>query len=389
MARQSGMEAEMATNPGWEERPVRPTRATIDRAALTHNFRQIRALAGDAEILAVVKADAYGHGAVECSRILEAEGAAFLGVGLVEEGLELRRAGVRAPILVVDGAYGGRFDLLLASRLTPMVFRKEQLEALGAAARAMGQPAVAHLKLDTGMGRVGIRPDDLGAFLDAAEIHGVRLEGLATHLATADLEGHPQTLRQVEELRQAQGAMKARGLEPRWVHLANSAALLSGPGRDLSLVRPGILLYGCLPAESVPAAISLRPVLRWTTEVTHLKEVPTGAPISYGARWLAPRPSTIATLPVGYADGFDRRLSNVGEVLIRGKRVRIAGTVTMDQVMVDVTGVDGVAVGDEAVLIGTQGDERIEAEELARTCGTIHYEIFCGIGPRVPRHFIG
>ncbi|AKU91290.1 Alanine racemase [Vulgatibacter incomptus] len=373
----------------WDGRPLRPTIATIDLAALVHNLRQIRAVARDARVLAVVKANAYGHGAVPCARAIAAEGVAFLGVGLVEEGLELRAAGIDTPILVLDGAYADRFDLMLAERLTPVVFRKEQLEGLGAAARSLGLPAVAHLKLDTGMGRVGIQPDELSDFLDAARTHGVDLEGIATHLPNADVEGDPLTSRQMDQLAAAASAMRARGLDPRWIHHANSAALLSREDARGTLVRPGMLLYGSPPAEHLRSRIPLRPVMRLSTAVTHVKELPVGAPVSYGSRWIARRPSRIATLPVGYADGYDRLLSNVGEVLIGGKRVRIAGTVTMDQVMVDVTDVERVTVGDEAVLIGAQGDDEIRAEELARACGTIHYEIFCGIGPRVPRRFVG
>jgi len=337
----------------------------------------------------VVKADAYGHGALACARVLADEGVTFLGVGLVEEGLELRAAGIRTPILVVDGAFAGRFDLLLAEALTPLVFRQDHLEGLAAASRALGIPAVAHLKVDTGMGRVGIRPEDLSDFLDAAVRLGVKLEGVATHLATADLDGHPLTDRQIRAWRDAVSLVRDRAGEPRWLHVANSAGLLSRPDARGTLVRPGILLYGAHPSDDFRDRIDLRPVLRWTTRVTHVKDVRAGTPISYGSRWVAARPSRIASLPVGYADGYDRRLSDCGVVLLRGARVPIAGTVTMDQIMVDVTDVAGVDVGDEAVLVGAQGDDEIRAEELARACGTIHYEIFCGIGPRVPRIFVG
>ena len=387
MSRQS--EAAVSPRPAWDGRPLRPTIATIDLAALAHNFRQVRGLVGSAGILAVVKADAYGHGAVACARVLEREGVTFFGVGLVEEGLELRDAGIRTPILVVDGAFGDRFDLMLARSLTPLVFRKEHLEGVAAAARTLGLPAVAHLKVDTGMGRVGVRPEELSPFLDAARSLGVKLEGVATHLAAADVHEHPLTDRQLDAWRDAVALVCDRVGEPRWLHAANSAGLLSRPDAHSTLVRPGILLYGAHPTDDFRGAIDLRPVLRWTTRVSHVKEVPTGTPISYGSRWVAARPSRIASLPVGYADGFDRRLSNGGVVLLRGVRVPVAGTVTMDQIMVDVTDVAGVEVGDEAVLIGAQGADEIRAEELARACGTIHYEIFCGIGPRVPRIFVG
>lgn len=389
MARYRSFGAAEGANLAGGGEPIRPTVVWIDRAALVHNFRQIETLAGEAGILAVVKADAYGHGAVACAQVLEREGVAFFGVGLIEEGLELRDAGIEAPILVVDGAYGDRYDLLVGARLTPFVFRAEQLEGLAAAARSQGCEPVAHLKIDTGMGRVGIQASELGAFLDAAAARGVRLEGVATHLGNADVEGHPQIDVQLRALGEAAEAMGARGSAPRWIHLANSAALVSRSDLRGSLVRPGMLLYGCHPSEASRAKIDLRPILRWTTAITHLKEVPPGTTISYGSRWVAERPSKIATLPVGYADGLNRLLSNRGELLIRGERVRIAGTVTMDQIMVDVTDVRGVSVGDEAVIIGAQGEDSIDVEEHARICGTISYEIFCNIGPRVPRLYHG
>lgn len=388
MSRQANSPVPLLPIPSWDGSPIRPTVATVDLGALAWNFRQLRAYARH-DILAVVKANAYGHGAVPVAKVLEREGASFLGVALTEEGLELRAAGVESRILVLGGAYGERWDLLVGYDLTPVVFRPEHLEGLAAAARIYGKKAVAHVKLDTGMGRIGVQPEDLPAFLDAARSHGVELEGLATHFANADLADSALTEKQIEKAMAAAALMKSRGFPLRWLHLANSAATVAKPEAHGTLVRPGIMLYGCMPSERFTGQISLKPALRWSTAITHLKVVPEGTPISYGSRWTAPRPSTIATLPVGYADGVPRALTNVGEVLIGGKRVRIAGTVCMDQLMVDVTDVPGVAVGDEAVLLGAQGDEEIRAEEIARLCGTIHYEIFCGIGPRVPRRFVG
>jgi len=374
--------------PTWDGTPIRPTVATIDLDALASNYRQLTAFAR-ADVLAVVKADAYGHGAVRCARVLEREGAKFLGVALTEEGLELREAGIRSPILVLGGAYGGRFDLLVGHDLTPVVFRPEHLEALAAAARALGRAPVAHLKLDTGMGRIGVQPADLPAFLDAAASHGVILEGLATHFANADLADSALTQKQIERATAAAELMRGRGMQLRWLHLANSAATVARPEAHGTLVRPGIMLYGEMPSPRFTGRISLRPVLRWTTAITHLKRVAEGTPISYGSKWTARRPSLVATLPVGYADGYLRALTNVGEVLVRGRRVQVAGTVCMDQMMIDVTDVPDVAVDDEVVLLGRQGDQTIGAEELAAKAGTIHYEVFCGIGPRVPRVHVG
>jgi len=375
--------------PTWDGSPIRPTVVQIDLAAIRDNFLQLRAVAGPSELLPIVKAAAYGHGAVPCARILEKAGARFFGVALTEEGIELRRAGIRASILVLGGAYGERWDLLVAEDLTPLVFRREQLEGLAAAARAQGKPAVAHLKIDTGMGRLGIAPAEVGEFVETARRHGVRLEGVATHFANADLADGEFTERQIRQMDEVVASLASRGLRPRWVHLANSAATVTRPEAHGSLVRPGIMLYGAYPSESYRDRIRLRPALRWSTRITHRKRVPEGTPISYGSRWVAKRPSVIATLPLGYADGYPRSLTNVGQVLVRGRRVPITGTVCMDQCMIDVTDVADLSVGEEVVLLGCQGEAEIRADELASWAGTIHYEIFCGIGPRVPRIFLG
>lgn len=372
----------------WDGSPIRPTVVHIDLGAIRDNFLELRAFAGPAELLPIVKADAYGHGAVPCARVLEAAGARFFGVALTEEGVELRRAGIRSRILVLGGAYGDRYDLLVAEDLTPLVFRREHLEGLATAARAQGKAAVAHLKVDTGMGRIGIAPSEVGAFVDAARTFGVQLEGVATHFANADLADSELTERQIGSMEGVVRTLSSRGLKPRWIHLANSAATVTRPDAHGTLVRPGIMLYGAYPSEAYREKIRLRPALRWSTRITHVKRVPAGTPVSYGARWVAKRPSVIATLPVGYADGYPRCLTNVGQVLVRGRRVPITGTVCMDQCMIDVTDIDEPSVGEEAVLLGSQGEAEIRADELAAWAGTIHYEIFCGIGPRVPRIFV-
>ncbi len=371
----------------WDGSPIRPTVATVDLGALARNHRTLARAAAPAGLLAVVKGDAYGHGAVACSRILAREGAAFLGVALTEEALVLRREGIAAPILVMGGAYGDRYDLLVGHGLTPLVFRPEHLEGLAAAARAAGARAVAHVKIDTGMGRIGVLPEDLAAFADAARALGVELEGAASHLARAETDDAATTA-QLGRFEAAVALLRARGFSLPWVHLANSAALVRRPDTRGSLARPGVMLYG-LPPAGVEAGVSLEPVLRFTTEVGHLKRVPEGTPISYGGRFVTARPSVIATLPVGYADGYDRHLEGKGEVLVRGRRAPVVGAVCMDQTLVDVTDVPGAAVGDEVVLVGRQGDDEVTALELAAHCGTIHYEILSGISARVPRRYVG
>ncbi|HZZ84575.1 MAG TPA: alanine racemase [Anaeromyxobacteraceae bacterium] len=382
--------------------PIRPTLATVDLDAVAHNYRLARELAGRPAI-AVVKADAYGHGAVPVARRLAAEGAPWLAVALVEEGLELRAAGIPTPILVLGAAYGDRYDLLVENRLTPLVFRREHLDGLAAAARAAGVRASAHLKLDTGMGRIGLAPEEVGGFLDAARlVPEVALEGVCTHFASADLEDRALTTRQVVLFNQAAEAMLAAGLPLRFRHLANSAGTIEYPDAWQDLTRPGIMLYGYVPfappgpvpPRAAEAGRALRPALRWSTAITHVKTVPAGTAVSYGGRWVAPRASRIATLPIGYADGYHRRLSGrpgfgCAEVLVRGRRAPIAGTVCMDMCMVDVTEVPGVEPGEEVVLLGDQGGERIDADELAAKAGTISYEILCNVGARVPRAYTG
>ena len=373
------------------DRPIRPTRAEIDLDALLENLSAIRALAPKAGVMAVIKANGYGHGAVAVGRALDSADVQMLGVALVEEGVELRNAGVRKPILVLGGAYQGGFELMIEHQLTPAVFRLDHLQELAEAAKRVGQLATAHLKVDTGMGRMGVLPHELDAFLDrAARIREVRLTGLLSHFANADLADAELTGEQIRLFRVALAAMRAHGIEPELRHLSNSAAVIDRPelhdGLELNLVRPGLMLYGLSPAPWMRNKTVLRPVLSWKTAVIHLKRVAKGTPVSYGSTWIAPRESVIATLPVGYADGYDRAYSNRGEVLIRGRRAPIAGRVCMDLFMVDVTDIPGVALSDEVVLLGAQGDQRISAEELAELSGTIPYEILCRVGARVPRY---
>ncbi|HEY6104402.1 MAG TPA: alanine racemase [Anaeromyxobacteraceae bacterium] len=381
--------------------PVRPTEAVIDLAALAHNYRVAQEVGGRPAI-GVVKADAYGHGAVEVARELVGQGCPMLAVALVEEGVELREAGVAAPVLVLGAAYGERYDLMVRHRLVPVVFEASHLRGLAEAARAAGVRAAAHLKVDTGMGRIGLRPQELPAFLDLARrTPEVGLEGLCTHFASADLEDRAVTDRQVALFEEAAVAVERAGMPLKFRHLSNSAGTVEYPRVRQDLARPGILLYGYLPilpaSSRSPAAGEvagrLRRVLTWRTAIVHLKDVSAGTPISYGGRWVAERPSRIATLPVGYADGYPRRLSGRpgfgrAEVLVRGRRVPVAGTVCMDMTMADVTDVPGVAPGDEVVLLGAQGGEVVDADELAERAGTIAYEILCGVGRRVPRRYV-
>ena len=369
---------------------IRPTRVEISAPAIQRNVSLARRQLSGAGLLAVVKANAYGHGAIVVARALERLGVEFLGVALIEEGLELRNAGIRSPILVLGGSYHGGYELMIQHQLVPIVFRPEHITELARAAKARGVSVLAHLKVDTGMGRIGVLPEQLSEFLDHAGRHPqVKLDGLLSHFASAELADPGFTREQLRSFRRAHEQLLARGIQPRWRHMSNSAAVMDLPeardGELFNLARPGLMIYGLSPSDRYPLRDELSPVLSWKTQVTHLKQVPAGTPISYGGTWIAPRPSLIATLPVGYADGYSRRFSSSASVLIRGKRAKIAGRVCMDLSMVDVTGVPNVQVGDEVVLIGRQQGESITADELAKVEGTISYEVLCAIGARVPR----
>jgi alanine racemase len=379
---------------GSAPRFIRPTRVEIDLAALRHNLGEVRGLANGLEVLTVVKANAYGHGAVAVATTLEESGVRLFGVALAEEGLELRAAGLKAPILVLGGAYEGGYEALVEADLMPTLFRDEHVEALASAARAQGKRVKAHVKVDTGMGRIGVLPAEVTAFAARlARTPEVEVEGLISHFANADLADAELTQEQVRRFKEALAALRAAGISPKYRHLANSAAVMALPeardGLELNLVRPGLMLYGLAPAGWMEGRARLLPVMSWRTAITHLKRVPKGTPISYGATWVAGRDSVIATLPVGYADGYGRKYSSRAQVLVRGARAPIAGRVCMDMCMADVTDIPGVKVGDEVVLMGGQGTERIRTEELAAWAETINYEVVCGISARVPRVTLG
>jgi len=368
---------------------IRPTRAEVDLGALVRNVRALRKLAPGVALLAMVKADAYGHGASLIAPALEAEGVELLGVALVEEGLALRHAGVGTEILVLGGAYEGGWDSMVRAGLVPAVFREDHLEALAAAAQKLGAVPRAHLKVDTGMARLGAQPEEVPVLLARARALQVDIQGVMSHFANADLADAAVTQQQLQKFRAVLAQVDAAGVRPRWRHLANSAALVALPsareGESLNLVRPGLALYGVSPAPWIVTPQPLEPVLSWKTAVVHLKTVPAGTAVSYGGTWVARRPTRIATLPVGYADGYPRRLSNRGQVLLRGQRVPLVGRVCMDLCMVDVTDVADAALGDEVVLLGRQGTQEVGAVELAGWLETIPYEVLCGVGARVPR----
>jgi alanine racemase len=365
----------------------RPTWVEVDLAALRHNARQVRRLIGPrVKFLAVVKANAYGHGAVPCSRALLAAGADVLGVATVEEGAELRAAGLRAPIVVLGLAQPAEADEVVRLRLEATVTSWRQVAALNQSAARRGTTVGVHLKVDTGMGRIGLPPEAALAFLGRlGSAPRVRLAGVFTHFAHAD--GRDQQLLnwQLQRLFGVTRTLEAGVL----VHAANSAAVIGAPGSHASMVRPGLMLYGLYPAPALRRRVPLKPALSWKTRIIELKTVPPHTGLSYGHTFVTARTSRIATLPVGYADGFARALSNTGQVLVRGRRCPVVGRVCMDMCLVDVTRVPGAALGDEAVLIGTQGAAVLPVEDMAARLETITYELVCTIGSRVPRRYAG
>lgn len=369
----------------------RPTVAIVDLSALEHNFKEVSKRVGGRAVLAVVKAEAYGHGAVAVSRHLVGLGADMLGVALVEEGAELREAGIDVPILVMGAVFPEQADEIVRLGLSPVVYTDGLARALSSAADARRRDVQVHVKIDTGMGRIGLMPESALDFISRIwEYPRLCVAGLMTHFADADLKDKEFALCQIERFEGLIDALDHKGLSVPLRHAANSAAVLEF-GRGLfNMVRPGLMLYGCNPLESGSSGreADLRPVMSLVTRIAFIKKVGPGTPISYGRTFVTKRESLIATIPIGYADGYSRSLSNKGEALVGGRRVPVVGRVCMDMTMIDVTDVPGVAEGDEAVLMGSQGNERITAEEIAAKTGTIPYEVLCGISSRVPRVYV-
>jgi alanine racemase len=372
----------------------RPTIAEIDLAALRHNFQQVRnAIPANCGILAVVKADAYGHGFMDIALELEKLNVAAFGVAFLAEGIQLRKSGIDRPILILGGVYPGQEKKCIGFNLSTTIFSPEQARLLNYVAGKLYRKAKVHVKLDTGMGRLGIPYDEAGAFFQKLKgMKHLELEGLISHFASADEldeDGKTYTARQAEIFSRVVEEAGREGFSPRYVHIANSAGAFSLDLPFCNMVRPGISLYGALPSANFTGQMDLRPVMHLKSKVAMLKWVEPGVSVSYARRYVAAQKTLVASVPVGYADGYSRRLTNLGEALIRGKRVRVAGTVCMDWIMLDVTHVEGVSVGDEVVLLGCDREGNcIRAEELADWTGTIPYEIFCGISKRVPRVYL-
>jgi alanine racemase len=360
---------------------MRPTQALIHRAHLLHNLDTVRrCVPPGTAVCAAVKADAYGHGALSVARVLVDAGVEALGIATVDEGVALRASGINVPLLLFGSVQPDELGALVDAGIEPFVWTVDAVEALARVARGRAKPLGVHLKVDTGMGRVGCRPDEAEALAQAI-VHALPLEfaGLCTHLAASDGPGPLGVDVQLDRFHQALDAVRARGWNPRHVHASNSGAVLSWPGAHFTMVRPGIVLYGYGPR--VPTA-PLTPVMELVSKVGYVKTVPAGTTISYGSRYVTDRTTDIATVPLGYADGYRRAFTNKAPVVIGGRTFRVSGTVCMDQFLVDVGPDSRVRAGDPVVLFGPQGPT---AEDLADLAGTISYEILCGISARVPR----
>ncbi len=387
------------------QRLLRPTWVEISLSALGRNFSRVRRLAGERKVMAVIKADAYGHGAVPLARRLAEAGADCFGVATVEEAVELRDAEILQPILLLGGLYMSDPSDLVHYQLTPSVSSTARLDTYAECARRHNQPIEFHLKIDTGLGRLGMPPGRLASFVDHFRdlernaalkdgTAGLRLSGLMTHLASAPDLVSTQTDEQMALFNAALAELRRLGINPEWVHVSNSAALLTRSDVPENLIRIGALLYGYWlplilpPGREPPDVPPFEPILTFKSRVVYLKDVPAGTPLGYGAAFHTRRLSRIATVPVGYADGLSRALSNRGRAIVRGQCARIVGHISMDLTLLDVTDIPGVSVGDEVILIGQSDHCSITALEIAQQLDTVPYEVLCSIGKRVPRIYV-
>jgi alanine racemase len=371
----------------------RPTWAEIDLTALAANFHIVKDRVGpDVKVMAVVKANAYGHGAVECARRLEREGADWFGVALPEEGIELRNASIARPILCLAGFWGEQATACLQHQLVPVVYRLDTIEAFDRAARERQVVADVHVKIDTGMGRLGVRFDEVSDFAVALKrFKNIRVDGFMTHFAAADEPYcEPLTKDQTQRFEQAVSAFREHGFDPTYRHLANSAAIFGQPNAWGNLVRPGGVLYGLWRDILAPEDrdVKLRPVMSLHSRITLLKWVPAGETVGYGCTFEASRKTLVATIPIGYDDGYMRALSNRGHAITRSVYATVIGRISMDLTLIDVTNVPGVQTEDEVTFLGTEGELSVSAEEIARTAGTLSYEVTCGVSERVPRIYL-
>ncbi|MCC7096684.1 MAG: alanine racemase [Thermomonas sp.] len=367
----------------------RPTRIVVDLDALSGNLRAIRSHV-QVPVMAILKANAYGHGLVRVAQHLQAQGAEHFGVAFLEEGIALRRAGIQLPILVLGGILGRQITQLIEHDLEITVSSLDKLRKVEATAEAMGRKAVIHLKIDTGMERIGVHSETCAPFIEAAVAsRWCSIKGVYSHLACADDPASTMTALQIERFRDACAQFSRLGAPMPIRHLANSGGILHFPESWLDMVRPGIVLYGVQPDPGSRRTLAVKPVLELLSQVVYFKVVRAGRPVSYGATWTPTVDTRVVTIPLGYGDGYPRALSNRGQVLIRGQRLPIVGRVCMDQFMVDLGPQGSAYNGDDVTLIGRQGGEVIRVEDLAEQADTIGYEILTRLNERIPREYRG
>ena len=365
---------------------LRPTNVSVDLGQLVTNYQNIRNHCG-VDVKAVIKADAYGHGIVAVARCLEAKGCAYFGVAYLEEALLLREEGIQTPILVMGGILGEQIPLYIAHNITLTASSIDKLEAIEDTAQQMQRQATVHLKIDTGMGRIGVQEWSAHKlFKVATSCVNLHIEGIFTHFANADSTDVQHAKIQMDRFEGVLQTAIEMGLQIPTVHMANSGAALQLPNSHKHLVRTGLLLYGVYPDSEIARTIDVKPVLKWTSRVVYFKVLPANRPVGYGSKWSSPKQTRIVTIPVGYGDGYHRRMTGRAEVLIRGKRYPVVGSICMDQIMVDI-GWDEVYNGEEVVLLGKQGNQEITVDELAQWADTISYEILTSINLRVTRRY--
>lgn len=370
---------------------IRPTRVEIYLDNIVHNLSEVKRWVGNkVKIMGVVKANAYGHGACQVSKVLIKNGVSYLAVATIEEALELRECGINIPILVFGYTPLTQAEELVAYNITQTVFDINYVKDLERIALNAGRKVKVHVKIDTGMGRIGytdlkIAEKEIEKMM---EMEGIEVEGIFSHFATSDERNKTYAEKQFEMFNKLIESLKQKRINIPLKHIANSGAIVDLKYTYLDMVRPGIVLYGSYPSEEVERPLDLKQTMELKTKIVHIKEVPEGTSISYGRRFITKRKSKIATLPVGYADGFNRLLSNNHNVLVRGKYAPVIGRICMDQTMIDVTDIDGVELGDDVVIFGNQYGEKITADDIAKKLNTIPYEVYCGISRRVPRIYI-
>lgn len=378
-------ELSVKTNNGRTKPHYRPTWAEIDLGAIEHNYKQVRRMVGkNVDIMVVVKANAYGHGIVEVSGVLERLGVSYLGVATTDEAVRLRESGIKTPILVLGSVLPEEVKVLVDNDITLTLCSGDLIDAVRKAALC-GKKAKVHIKIDTGMGRIGVWHEEALNFVkNLAEEKNIIIEGIYTHFSSAGRDDF-FTNYQIEAFEKLLAKLEGFDIRVPLRHAANSIATVDFKRSHLNLVRPGLIIYGMYPKHTFPKLIKLKPALSLKTRIVYIKETPPGRSISYGRTHVTQKHTKIATLPIGYADGYARNLSNRAEVLVRGRRAGVIGKVTMDQTMIDVGHIRGVKVGDEVILVGSKGREEIRMEKLARLAGTIAYESVSLISNRVPR----